>query len=567
MTKLRALLVMTLACGGKPPTTSTPANRVAARPVAVDDTALDPLVEAVLPPPTREIGAAGAKVAMPAVPAFDLPPVNADGSHAVRELRVNGKRLLESTITITGFVTWIYDCPTALRQPGLTDKQIRARIDLDPTLCERAKFYIGDRPDTPAERSAWVVDIPRPYNKLEVERIKQSDRTAPDRCEPNTPAKQSVCPPLAVGDRIQVTGRWTLTSPHSERNSDGLLVYQSLKNVTRGWGSPGAVASQPVTVAPVAVARPPSPAMASTTKVVAAKVRRSALDAATELSNAGAVAYGSKQWETAIELFTQAVARWPGHHLAWYGLAASHAQRGDWKRAVDAGLQATRLAPDVAMYHLMAGRYLYEAGIQTARADQARRVNQPIEMIEVDLSLVSFEQAQAELAAARSLAPALWRTHYLLGSIARHAGEPKRAAELFTQAAMLGATESAPWIALAELYRAWDYADQAIEVALQGTAVVPGVAASSDLWFEVGMGYDDKRSDAKAIEAFTKSLDASRFNDLALFARGQAYFRRGDHANAKRDLEAFVRSGRTQLDFFMQQASRMLMDIAAKRRP
>ena len=31
---------------------------------------------------------------------------------------------------------------------------------------------------------------------------------------------------------------WKLSSPHSERNSDGLLVYKKLKNVTQGWESP-----------------------------------------------------------------------------------------------------------------------------------------------------------------------------------------------------------------------------------------------------------------------------------------------------------------------------------------
>ena len=49
-------------------------------------------------------------------------------------------------------------------------------IDDDPTMCERAKFYIGDTADTPAEKSLWVVDVPRPYNKLELERIKKPDR-------------------------------------------------------------------------------------------------------------------------------------------------------------------------------------------------------------------------------------------------------------------------------------------------------------------------------------------------------------------------------------------------------
>jgi hypothetical protein len=42
----------------------------------------------------------------------------------------------------------------------------------------------------------------------------------------------------AVGDEMIITGDWRLASPHSERNSDGLLVYKKLKNVTQNWETP-----------------------------------------------------------------------------------------------------------------------------------------------------------------------------------------------------------------------------------------------------------------------------------------------------------------------------------------
>ena len=175
----------------------------------------------------------------PEVPAFDLPPPNADGSHAVKELRVKGQKLLESEITVKGFVTWVYDCVSAVRQPGEDDKAVRTRIDEDPTLCDRAKFYLGDSKDTAVEKSAWIVDVPRPYNKKELENLKKKDRTAPDRCEPSEKdPKKTVCPPYAVGDQVEVTGKWALGSPHSERNTDGLLVYKKMKNVTQNWESP-----------------------------------------------------------------------------------------------------------------------------------------------------------------------------------------------------------------------------------------------------------------------------------------------------------------------------------------
>jgi len=190
--------------------------------------------------PEAEVTKSTVKMSLPAIPAFDLPPPNPDGSHSVKELRVKGKKLLETDVVVKGYVTWAYDCPTALREPGMDEKAVQKIIDEDPTKCERPKFYVGDAPDTPAEKSLWVVDVPRPYNKLEIERIKQKDRNMPDRCEPNEKdPKKQICPPYKVGDQVEVTGKFSLSSPHSERNSEGLIVYKKMKNVTQNnWESP-----------------------------------------------------------------------------------------------------------------------------------------------------------------------------------------------------------------------------------------------------------------------------------------------------------------------------------------
>jgi len=128
--------------------------------------------------PEAEVTKSPVKVDLPAVPAFDLPPASADGGHSIKELRVKGRKLFDTDITVHGFITWAYDCATAIRQPNETDAQVQDRIDSpkildkktgkmegDPTLCERPKFYIGDSKDTPPERSLWVVDLPRPYNR------------------------------------------------------------------------------------------------------------------------------------------------------------------------------------------------------------------------------------------------------------------------------------------------------------------------------------------------------------------------------------------------------------------
>jgi tetratricopeptide (TPR) repeat protein len=70
--------------------------------------------------------------------------------------------------------------------------------------------------------------------------------------------------------------------------------------------------------------------------------------------------------------------------------------------------------------------------------------------------------------------------------------------------------------------------------------------------------------DDKAIESFDKALESRPDNHKAKFQRGQAYFRKGDFTKAKKDLEDFSKSGGASVEFAKQQASKMLLDIAAK---
>lgn len=181
------------------------------------------------------------KVAMPAVPSFEAPKTNADGSHTVKEMRVQGHRYLKTSVTLKGYVVWAYDCATAIRQPNETDEAVAARIETEPTLCRRPAFYIGDAADTPVERAAWVVEVPRPFTKLEQERLPKEEIE-----------KWPAVPPYKVGDEVLVEGEWLTTSPHGETNTDGLLVYRSMKNLTQAWEAPA-----PVDIAAPAI-RPPA---------------------------------------------------------------------------------------------------------------------------------------------------------------------------------------------------------------------------------------------------------------------------------------------------------------------
>ena len=121
-----------------------------------------------------------------------------------------------------------------------------------------------------------------------------------------------------------------------------------------------------------------------------------------------------------------------------------------------------------------------------------------------------------------------------------------------------------PYIALAELYRRWDYVDQAISVAQQGTVNLLPSPALADVYYELGMGYDAKQLLPQAIEAYTHALAVRADHPEARFQRGQAYFHSGDFAHAKQDLEEFVKASPADA-FARTQASKMLTDLAAKR--
>ncbi|MBA3500882.1 MAG: tetratricopeptide repeat protein, partial [Deltaproteobacteria bacterium] len=236
----------------------------------------------------------------------------------------------------------------------------------------------------------------------------------------------------------------------------------------------------------------------------------------------------------------------------------------DWKAAADAMEKAVQEKDDEPMYHMVYGAYLYEKAIQTAKEDTARRENKKPEEVQPDLTNVNFEKASQHLQQAVKLNSELWRAHYYIGRIYRDTGKSKEAADAFTKALQAAPTDPGPWVALGELYRQWDYTDQAISVAEQGVQVIPGANEKSDIYYVLGMGYDDKGQYDKSIEAFGKAIESRRDNHKAKFQRGQAYFRKGDHTNAKRDLEDFSKSGGTSVEFAKQQASKMLMDIAAK---
>ena len=280
--------------------------------------------------------------------------------------------------------------------------------------------------------------------------------------------------------------------------------------------------------------------------------------------NAGNKAAGAKQFETAISEYQKAVDKYRENSLAWYGMGGALAAKADWAKASDSFSTAVQLADNQPMYQMWYGISLYEKAVLQARDDQAHKENKKPEEVKPDLSAVNFEKPLQHLQEAVKLNKDMWRAHYYLGRIYRETDKQKDAATEFSAALQANPREAGPYVALGELYRKWDYTDEAIKVTSQGTANVPGTNEVSDIWYVLGMGYDDKRMDDKAIEAFDKSIESKKDNHKAKFQRGQVYFRKGDMTHAKRDLDEFSKSGGASLEFAKQQATKMLMDIAAK---
>ncbi len=484
------------------------------------------------PPP--EISGSTAKIDLPAIPSFDLPP-SEPGFTSVRELRVAGKKHLDTDIKVKGYVIWSYDCVSAVALPKEPRAKTQKRIDEDPTLCERPKLYLGQSANDPAADGLWVVDVPRPPNKLERERLPKDEIK-------NWPK----VPKYKVGDYVVVTGKFALRSPHSEANSDGLVVFQAMEPAKKPGAAPPAPATAPPP-SPPTIPTPPTKAVIVKPKDPGARERSIKL-----VTDAPRAADPSAVYRKAIE-------EWPGNHVAYYELAIGRMR--DTIAARDAMAKAVELAPDQAQYQMVYGVTLYEAAITEARDAEAKRQGRDPRRVVVDPSTIDFSNALMHLAYAVKLEPKLWRAHYYIGRIHRDRGDVRWAAEAFDASLRAAANDAGPWVALAELYRRWHYTDQAIAVAKAGTAMAP---APGDVWFVLGLGYDEKDQLDDAIDAFTRALDLRSWDVRAIFQRGQAYFKKRDFAKAKVDLEKYVNA--PDNEFAKQQAQRMLMDIAARKK-
>lgn len=511
-----------------------------ATPVFADDMEKDDL-----PGPKAEVATGEARVQGPAIPPFELPAMDA-GFRGPRELRVRGRPLMGTEVRVKGYVTWIYDCPAALAMvnPEATRAQVMMSIDEDPTLCESAKFYLGDTKETSRDSSIWVVDVPRAPTKSERQKLPKAELKA-----------WPTVPKISVGDYVTVTGTWGSVSTH-EQNTEGLLIYKAFGTAA----PPAATAARTTQMRAVKDPEIPVVTTVPPRKVVLPDIRNASVDHV----NACNKAIVAKRYDAAIAECTKATKIWEGNHLAWYAWASAHMAKTEWSAAKVAAERAVALRPDLAMYQLYYGISLYEAERERVRSEQATRERKKPESVVINPALMKLTAARDALLRATKLGPDLWRAHYYLGRVYRDQDDPRRAANQFTQTIATHSSYKFGYIALIELYRRWDYTDQALATALIGTANVPESEAA-ELWFEAGMAYEAKRSEGEAIDAFTRAIAVNPNDVSAKFQRGQLYFRRGEFASARIDLEEVTRSSDPKAASAKPIASQLLAQMTSQK--
>lgn len=284
-------------------------------------------------------------------------------------------------------------------------------------------------------------------------------------------------------------------------------------------------------------------------------------------ANAGAKALSSKQYDTAITEFKEAVRLDRDNFMAWYQLGEAHRLKKNYDEAVEAFESASRVRPNDVMLNVRFGAALYEQAVDRAREAEATRLKKKKEEVTPDLRGVNFDAALQRLEAAVKVDPNLYNAQHYIGRIYRDQFKDGQAADAFTKAILAWPRFGAPYIALGELYRRWDHPNEAIQVVSQGVEYVMENEDKSKLFYILGMAYFDKVEDSKAVAAFTEALKLSKDNHEAKFQRGQSYFRMGQLKEADKDFEEFSKAAGPGLAPLKGFAQKFRFQIAAKQAP
>ena len=201
-----------------------------------------------------------------------------------------------------------------------------------------------------------------------------------------------------------------------------------------------------------------------------------------------------KQYETAIAEFKKATEQWRDNHLAWYGMGGAYAGKQRLGKAPTRSAHAVQLAPEQPMYQMWYGISLYEKAVAAgARGSGEEREQEarggPAGSLDGELR----EADAAPAGGRRSSTPTCGARTTTSADLSRAPTSRRKRRTSSRPAIKSNPRESGPYVALGELYRKWDYTDRRSRSTSQGAVNVPGSNEVSDIWYVLGMGYDDKR--------------------------------------------------------------------------
>lgn len=89
--------------------------------------------------------------------------------------------------------------------------------------------------------------------------------------------------------------------------------------------------------------------------------------------------------------------------------------------------------------------------------------------------------------------------------------------------------------------------EEAIKLLLKALSSKPSTAQACNIYYLLGMGYEDLGENEKAIEAYSNMLSVAPPNGIGLFYRGRILFRLGRYAEARRDFETAMGLGQDHI--------------------
>ena len=254
--------------------------------------------------------------------------------------------------------------------------------------------------------------------------------------------------------------------------------------------------------------------------------------------NAGIEKASLKSYTAAEKDLERATMLDPENHKAAYALSLVFIEQKKWDKAEGALSTALKFQKTDAMYHYHLGHALYEQK--------------------------KHDMARGSLEEAVKLNKRLYKAHYYLGLVHKAEDRPRDAAAAFSESCRLNPKFGKPFYELGRLYFSWDHLEEARQVLIQGAQYAMDNEDMTNIWYQLGQSYDGLKQYDKAVEAYKKALDARKDNLEAVLQLGLAYANLGDKANARKNLEDFVKQGGGGNDFNIAAANSRLLKLSGE---